>query len=362
MPPVRESLLAELELAVKDDSLENRTNTLRRVTDLFLNDAERLNDDQIKVFDDVLCLLIRRIEGKALVQLSKRLAPIDSSPIEAIRRLAQDEEIEVAGPVLAESRRLPTSDLVEIAATKGQAHLLAISGRYQLDECVTDVLLCRGNDEVVFKLATNSGARFSQTGYGILVKDAEADDRLAETVALRFDIPPRFLRELLQRAADAVRSRILSLAPPETRDEIQRVIADIAKAVGNTADAKRDFSNAERLVLAMEKSGKLNESALLEFVNQGKYEEMTVALARLCSASLKMVSGLMVGLRNDALLVPCKAADLKWPTVEAILRNRHSNHKIADQVIALAHNDYDRLSVATAQRTLRFMQVREAAK
>jgi hypothetical protein len=100
----------------------------------------------------------------------------------------------------------------------------------------------------------------------------------------------------------------------------------------------------------------------VEFVNQRKYEEMTVALARLCSASLKMISGLMVGLRNDALLVPCKAADLKWSTAESILRNRHANHKIPDQVIELARGDYERLTVATAQRTLRFMQVREVAK
>jgi len=75
-----------------------------------------------------------------------------------------------------------------------------------------------------------------------------------------------------------------------------------------------------------------------------------------------MISGLMMGLRNDAILVPCKAADLKWPTAEAILRNRHSNHLVPEQIIALARRDYDRLSVATAQRTLRFMQVREAAK
>jgi uncharacterized protein (DUF2336 family) len=362
MRPVCESLIAELELAVKDDLLENRTKTLRRITDLFLNDADRLTDDQIKVFDDVLCLLIRRIEGRALVELSKRLAPVDNSPMEAIRRLAWDEEIDVAEPVLSQSRRLPTSDLVEIAATRGQAHLLAISGRYQLHESVTDVLLSRGDEEVVFKLATNPGARFSQTGYGILVKDAEADDRLAETVALRFDIPLRFLRELLERATAAVRSRILALAPPETRDEIQRVIGDIAKAVGNAAVTQRDFSDAECLILAMEKSGKLDESALVEFVSRRKYEEMTVALARLCSAPLKLVSGLMVGLRNDALLVPCKAADLKWSTAESILRNRHSNHKIPDQIIEIARGDYERLSVATAQRTLRFMQVREAAK
>jgi uncharacterized protein (DUF2336 family) len=217
-----ESVIAELELAVKDDLLENRTKTLRRITDLFINDAERLNDEQIQVFDDVLCLLIRRIEGRALVELSNRLAPVDNSPIEVIRRLAWDEDVAVAEPVLAQSRRLPLSDLIEISAVRSQAHLLAICGRYQLPESVTDVLLSRGDEEVVFKLATNTRARFSQTGYGILVDDAEGDDRLTETVALRFDIPQRLLRELLERATEAVRSRILALAPPETRDDIQR--------------------------------------------------------------------------------------------------------------------------------------------
>ena len=140
------------------------------------------------------------------------------------------------------------------------------------------------------------------------------------------------------------------------------VIEETAEAVGKIAVTQRYFDQAEELVLALEKSGKLDERALLGFVHQGKNEEMTVALARLCSASLKMISGLMVGLRNDALLVPCKAAGLQWPTVEAILRNRHSNHKISDQIIAMARSDYERLSVATAQRTLRFMRVREAAK
>src|SRR5580700_524096 len=278
MPAATESLIADLESALKDDSLESRTKTLRRVTDLFLNDSDRLNDDQIKLFDDVLCLLTRRIERRALVELSKRLAPVDNSPLEVIRRLAWDESIEVAEPVLAQSRRLPTSDLIEIAATRGQAHLLAISGRYLLEESVTDVLLSRGDEEVVFKLATNPGARFSQTGYGILVDDADGDDRLTETVALRFDIPQRLLRELLERATEAVRSRILALAPPETRADIQRVVADIAKSVGNAAVTPRDFSDAERVIAAMEASGKLDENALLDFVNQRKYEEMTVEI------------------------------------------------------------------------------------
>ena len=68
------SLLAELEVAVKTGSPEKRVDTLRRVTSLFLGKSDQLNDQQIGVFDDVLVHLIKKIETKALVQLSKSLA------------------------------------------------------------------------------------------------------------------------------------------------------------------------------------------------------------------------------------------------------------------------------------------------
>src|SRR5271169_4882689 len=99
------SLIAELEDAIKSGSSDKRVQTLRRVTDLFLNDADRLNETQIGLFDDVLCHLIKQIETKALVELSENLAPVDNSPIEVIRRLAHSEEIAVAGPVLTQSAR-----------------------------------------------------------------------------------------------------------------------------------------------------------------------------------------------------------------------------------------------------------------
>ena len=93
------SLIVEIEDAIKSGSSEKRVETLRRVTDLFLNDADRLNEAQIGLFDDVLCHLIKRIETKALVELSGHLAPVDNSPIEVIRQLARNDEIAVAGPM-----------------------------------------------------------------------------------------------------------------------------------------------------------------------------------------------------------------------------------------------------------------------
>jgi uncharacterized protein (DUF2336 family) len=354
----QQSLIVELEDAIKSGSSEKRVETLRRVTDLFLSDADRLSEAQIGVFDDVLCHLIKRIETKALVELSGHLAPVDNSPIEVIRQLARNDEIAVAGPVLTQSARLTTDDLVEIAGSKGQQHLLAISGRSELEEAVTDVLLDRGDREIVHRLARNAGARFSETGFTTLVRNAETDESLAEKLGLRLDIPIRMLRDLLLKATEAVRARLLALAPPETKDEIQRVLAKISNEVSREATASRDFTQAQLGILQMKKEGRLNESALLEFASRRLYEQMVAALAMMSSASIDLIASLMKGARSQGLLVPCKAAGLKWPTVSAILCNRFAHHTMSEADLALAKEEYLGLSQASAQRVMRFWEVR----
>ena len=86
---------------------------------------------------------------------------MDNSPPKLIRSLAFDDEIAVAGPVLVHSQQLSDADLVENAANKSQKHLLAIAQRLKLSEVVTDVLVERGDRQVVRKVARNNGACFS---------------------------------------------------------------------------------------------------------------------------------------------------------------------------------------------------------
>ena len=123
------SIINELEDAISRGSSQQRVETLRRVTDLFLHDAPRLSESQIEVFDEVIGRLADEIEVRARAELSRRLAPIANAPTEVVVALAKDDAIAVAGPILSLSKRLTDDMLVEIASTKSQDHLLAISGR-----------------------------------------------------------------------------------------------------------------------------------------------------------------------------------------------------------------------------------------
>src|SRR6202790_3543533 len=351
------SIIAELEDAVQSGSPQKRVETLRQVTNIFLHDGARLHEDQIQVFDDVLCLLIARVESRAKAELAARLAPIDYAPFEVIQHLARDNEITVPGSVLANSSRLRTSDLVEIASTHGQDHLLAISGRTNLPEAVTDVIVDRGERKVIRKLANNASARFSDAGYSGIVARADADDELIEILGLRIDLPLQFLRDLLRRATDAVRARLMAVAPAELREEIKRVLKSIAGMAGEETSAARDFSRAEALVTLLKQHNELDDAAVVKFVTAKKFDEVAATLAIQNDVPTEMMARLLEGLRSDLILIPCKSAGLQWPTVETILTHRPLTPPISELTLKLACKDYGKLSVETAERTVRFWKL-----
>ncbi|MFC0240610.1 DUF2336 domain-containing protein [Rhodopseudomonas telluris] len=356
------SLLDELEFAFQTGSAERRLETLRRITDLFLGGSNKFNEEQIAVFDQVLGHLIRKIETRALAELSVRLAPIDNAPLETIRSLARNDDIEVAGPVLAESARLTTSDLVEIAKTKGQAHLLAISGRPTLTNPVTDVLVSRGNNEVYHRLLSNETSSISAAGFAVLAKAAENDELLAEKAGRRIDIPIKLLRDLLLKAKEAVRERLLAVMPAKVRDEVQHILNSVVQAVDHEVSQPRDFAAARKFVELLKEKGELQERDLLRFAKAGQYEETVAALSLLASTPIDLLKPLMQSPRCDGLLVPCRAADFRWETVSAILQMRLPGVPLTEVELDRIGQEFAKLSKASAQRMLRFWKVRESTQ
>src|SRR6195952_5450591 len=211
-------LLDELQTALTHGTVARRVATLRRVTDLFLNGAVDYSDEQIALFDDVFHCLMRHIEASAKALLASRLAPVNTAPPLTIRTLAFDDLIEVAAPVLSQSERLDDDALIETARNKSQAHLMADLTRKVLSGAVTDVLILRGDDDVVQSTVNNPGAQFTERGYGRLVARAEGDDNLATCIGLRPSIPRHHYLKLIAKASATVRARLEAANPPLVGD------------------------------------------------------------------------------------------------------------------------------------------------
>src|SRR4051794_14414771 len=173
------SLIDELERALAAGSDSQRDGMLSRITDLFVDGAQRYTEVQIGLFDEVFTKLTAAIEAKARAKLSSRLAEVPNAPAGVVRALAFDDDIEVARPVLVHSDRLNEADLVANAKSKSQQHLAAIAQRKTLSEAVTDVLVTRGDHQVAHTVVRNKGARFSDAAFRLLVKRSASDDTLA---------------------------------------------------------------------------------------------------------------------------------------------------------------------------------------
>ena len=352
------SLIPELESIIQTGSYARRAEAVRRIANLFVDGASSFNESHVALFDDVLCRLVAEIEAQVRAELATRLAPVANAPSELMRQFAHDDAIDVAGPVISQSPRLKDADLVEIANSKGQAHLIAISGRSGIGEGITDVLVRRGNPQVVRNVADNATARLSENGFSRLVQRAEADNLLAEKVGLRVDIPPHLFRDLVLRATAVVQQRLLAATKPETRAEIQRVLDKVVKDIGHGSVA-HDYAEAMRVAIDRQQAGKLGEAELAEHASAKRYEDTVATLAVLSGVPIETADRLVNGERPDPILILCKAAGFAWATARAIIMVRPGGKGTSHQALDIAFGNFEKLSPATAQRVLRFWQVRD---
>ncbi|MHC2330827.1 DUF2336 domain-containing protein [Bradyrhizobium sp. USDA 4454] len=364
-----QAIVDEVEAAIRAGSAEKCITTAKRVTSLFLASAGSFNSEQVELFDNVLERLVKTIELRALADISARmaltdiseqLAPIAQAPPALIRRLASNDEIRIARPVLQESSRLGADDLVEIAQTKSEQHLLAVAGRWWLKEVVTDALLARSFASVSHRLVTNPGAKLSPGGFAVILAQAEHDPVLAVQTGVRADLPSELRLQLLRDATEEVRGRLLERAPPYLFEEIRSAIAAVAAGVERDMSQVRDFTAAKRQIAKLRDDGDLNEAALLGFARQRRYEETIVALAELAPSSIEVIRSLMQSLRSEGLLVPCRAAGLSWETTAAVMECRYTTGSMGPVELARAKSQFMKLTRENADRLLRFWQVRGA--
>jgi len=356
-----ESLLDELQATLAHGTVARRVETLRRVTDLFIDGAVEFSDDQVALFDDVFQCLMHHIETSARALLSNRLAPVDRAPPQTVRALAFDDLIEVAAPVLSQSERLDDEALIDTARNKSQAHLKAISLRKVLSGAVTDVLVQRGNDEVVQSTVNNPGAEFSERGFTRLVGRAEGNDSLATCIGLRPNIPRHVYLKLLAKASTAVRTRLEAAHQPMAH-EVSYAVREATRLVRSSPSAiSEETAIAHALVKSLYEDGRLDEYQVTAFADAGKFDEANAAIAALANVSVSIAENMMVETRAEGVMILAKISGLSWSTVKAIIEMRDHLAGKEPSDLEACKATYERLRPSTAQQVLRFHRMQQTA-
>src|SRR5260370_15355765 len=218
------SLIPELDEIVRHGNPQRRAEAARLIAELFFQDAAKLKSDHVDLFDGLLIDLVPHAELAARVELAERMSPLANAPRELVGQLARENEITIAGPLLRRSPVLDETALIEIARIKGQGHLLAMSERPTLSTDLTDVLVRRGDRDVVRRAAGNSGAHFSGDAYSELIKPAGTDGVLTLNLGQSDDLSGALLKELLSGSIDVIRRRLVEVVKPARQTAIRQAM------------------------------------------------------------------------------------------------------------------------------------------
>lgn len=342
--------LADLQAEAFTGAAESRLRALRHATDLLV--AGTYSEDEISSFGAIIGRLAEDAGLSARVRLATRLALSRNAPVAVIDRLASDDAIDVARPVLRQSARLDVDTLVACARHQGQLHLLAISKRKPVPEVVTDVLVLRGSQEVVASVAENAAARFSSSGFLHLVRRSEGDPALAESVGLRKDIPRHLFHALVSKCAGDV-GRRLRQRRPDMEGQIAAVVSRIAGAIqARLAPAPTDPLGATRTLARLHRSGELTEDKVFELAHCLKFTETAVALSLLCAIPIDVVERALRDKSREPVLILARALNFSWMTAMSLLFLGAHHHRITAADLDRMKIDFLKLNVDTCLRVL----------
>jgi uncharacterized protein (DUF2336 family) len=358
---VAPSLIPGLDEMVRNGDSRRLADAGRRIAELFLSGVANYRPDHIDLFDGGLLDLVPHAELAARADLAERLSQLANAPRGLVGQLAREDDVAIAGPLLRRSPVIDEKALIEIARAKGQGHLLAMSERPELSSDLTDIILRRGDREVVRRAAGNAGALFSQVGYSALIKRASRDGVLTLAVGQRADLSAPQLKDLLEGSIDIVRRRLLDVVKPERQAAIKLAISELAGAAA-PVESRRNFAPAQRTILALHGAGELNEAALLGFAKSFRYEESIAALSAMSAVKIATLDRLISGDRHDPILIVGKTIGLEWATVRALILLRLGPNRIAAPAdIENARVNFTRLMPSTAERVVNFWQTRQSA-
>src|SRR5579863_984306 len=358
---VATSLIPGLDEIVSQGDSKRLGEVARRITELFVQGAVSFRAHHVDLFDRVLIDLVPHAEIPVRADVAEQMSVIVNAPRMLVGQLAREDEISVAGPLLRSSPAIEEQVLLEIARIKGQSHLLAMTERPRLSPDLTDVIVRRGDRDVVRRTAANAGALFSQGGYSTLVKRAGKDSVLTLTVGQRDDLPDQMLKALLAGSAEIIRRRLFEAVKPARQAAIARAMHEISGAA-ERVESGRDFAPAQRTILSLYRAGDLNEAALLGFAKACRYEESVAALSAMSGMQIATLDRLMAGDRHDPFLILGKAIGLKWSTVRALILLRIGPARTPSPMdIENLRSNFMRLMPSTAERVVNFWRVRQSA-
>ena len=352
------SKLEDLIALAHENSSPRRRELLRELTDMFFGATGPHGPTELALFDGVLSQLADDMEEEVRAELAGRFSESAAPPAGLIRKLASDESVAVAAPVLARSTALTEADLLRVARTQGQDHLRAISGRSDLSEAVSDTVVERGDDETLGVLLRNADAPLSRHAAETVVDRATKNPELHQAVVDRNTLPIDLLNEMYFVVESRLRERIMARNAEVDPAVLEEALASSRRRVAVRDGAlPSDYAEAVAHVRKLRAASQITPSTLAALLRHGERTRFVAALSELSDIDFHTVRRMVDRQELDALAIICRAADFDralFLTFVILILEPGQGMALAEKYGQL----YIDLPRDSALRTIRFWRMR----
>lgn len=289
----------------REKSADARARLAATIADLFEDQGSALTDRERALMADILRRILREIEISVRRQIAKAIAEQEGLPRDLVVFLANDE-IDVAYPILRQSRVLQDTDLVEVIRNRTEEHQLAIANRYHVSEAVSDALVQTGRHEVIRELLRNPDAAISSATMEYLAEQSRRVDSFQEPVLRRADLPEALAKRMFLWVSAALRTYIVdtfNLAPASVDDLLEQA----AREGFETAAAERRDRPSEKLAERLARHRAITPELLISALHDGEVSLFVSLLARLAEMREALVTRMLFEPGGEGLAITCKA-------------------------------------------------------
>jgi uncharacterized protein (DUF2336 family) len=333
-----------------DPSSPRRNELMKSVASLFAFASERCTLEQIEIYDEVLTRLADMVETEARSFAAEKIAPLRRAPEGVVRRFAHDEAISVAGPILEASPVLNERDLLAVAESKGNSHLVAIAQRSVLSEQVTDVVVRRGDREVKLAVAGNHGAKLGDAALFLLVQQAMSDVPTAEALGQHPDTPDSVIAQMVAGAAEAVRKAISGRGMKTAEKGLTEASRRAAERMSNAYWlGLYDFETAWEKIAHQGGRRIVSESLLCQYAMDDRFADVVAVFALLADLDLEETKYWLVRTDTEPFSVITKSLGLRFSTVQMLLKTGPWKHRLTNDQRRDALNQFQTIDQRAAR-------------
>lgn len=304
---------------------------------------------------DILIALLKNAETDLKKALSERLSLFSDVPLRLLLQLVNDE-VDVASPVLRLSPVLNDLDLLYIIQSRDAAFWRVIAHRQNVGESVVEALAETRDLSTAIILAENSSVTFSSYALEIIGDLAVGEDRLAESLLARGDIPEDFARKIYRYVGQDVLRRIeqkFEELPQDIRRNIEDVVTEFSVPVRGEDMPSIAMMRAAELFV---EQGRMTPLLMVRTLRRGQLLSFIAQFSTLCGMSVEQVLPMLRRKDGQDLAILAHSVGISRKDFLAIYilthkLDKNSSMATADE-IAQALIRFDRITPELAKRLM----------